>query len=98
MDVFFEFFLDIGAGVGRFLGSFNLGDEVVLGELLCLTLTLIFDVYLLGVSCGVVVCFDISAKLTIAFNLLSRMDENGAVGAGFAIAFIKSSAALVDDS
>ena len=50
----FEYFLDIGAGVGRVLGSFTLGDTVVLGGLLYLTSTFICAVSLRGGYCGVV--------------------------------------------
>ena len=45
-----------------------------------------------------VVCLKISAKLMITCNFLDHMDAHGAVGAGFLIASIKSSAILVDDS
>ena len=42
-----------------------------------------------------VVCLKISTKFLIACNFLAPMDSNGAVGDGFLIASIKSSAALV---
>ena len=40
----------------------------------------------------------ISAKFLIACNLIAHMDANGDLGAGFVIAFIKSSSALYDGS
>ena len=40
-------------------------------------------------------CLKISANFLMACNLVSPMDENGAVGAGLDIAYIKYSAALV---
>ena len=94
----FEFWLYVDAEVGRLLGSFTLRDAVVLGGSLCLTSTLVCSVSLWGIYCGVVVCLKISAKLMITCNFLDHMDAHGAVGAGFLIASIKSSAILVDDS
>ena len=52
----FGFFLDVGDGVGRLLGSFTIVDALVLSVFLCLTSTLVCSVFLLGASFGVVFC------------------------------------------
>ena len=48
----FDFFIYVGAEVGRFQGSFTLRDAVVLSGLLCLTSNLFCTISLWGVSCG----------------------------------------------
>ena len=53
MGVGFEFFLSKDAGFWCFLGSFILGDAVVLGRFICLTYTHVFSVSFWGVSCDV---------------------------------------------
>ena len=45
-----------------------------------------------------VFCLDIFANLLMDCNLIAPMDANGDVGSGFAIYYIKYSAALVDAS
>ena len=47
-----------------------------------------FYASLWGVSCGVVVCLNIFAKLLISYNLLVLMNKNGDVGSGFLVASI----------
>ena len=78
----FVTFLDVGAGVGRFIGSFTLGDAVFMVVLLCLISSLVCAVSLWRDFCGVVLCLKIYANLLMACNLASTMDVNGAVGTG----------------
>ena len=59
----FEFCLDVGAGVCRLIRIFTIKDAVVLGELLCLTSTLVCVVSLWGASCGVVFGLNVTANL-----------------------------------
>ena len=89
----FEFFLSVGAGVFRSLGSFTLVDVVVLGGLLCLTSTLFFWDSLWEDFCRVFF-LEVSANSLMDYNLLSPMDVNAYVGAGFVIVSIKYSEAL----
>ena len=94
----FEFCVAMGAGVCRLIGSLTLGDELVLGGLLCLTSTIFCAVYLLGDYYGVVFCLKISDNFLMDCNFLATIDANKDVGAGFAIASIKYTAALVSAS
>ena len=55
----FGFCIGAGAGVDRLLGIFTIGDAVVMGVLLCMTYTLVFDVSLWGGFYGFVFCLNI---------------------------------------
>ena len=94
---YFESFLDVHAGVGRFIGSFTLRDAVVLGGLLCLTSTLVCEISLWGDFFGFVFCLKISSNFLIECNVLSPMNANGDVCDGSEIASIRPSASLFAD-
>ena len=53
MGVDFDFYLSVGAGFYHLIGSFTLGDTVVLGGLIFWIPKLIYAVSLLGVSCAI---------------------------------------------
>ena len=53
IGVSFAFWLSVGTEVLRFIGSFSLRDELVLGGFICLNSTLVCSVSLWGVSCVV---------------------------------------------
>ena len=80
------------------IGSFSLGDAVVLGGLVCITSTLVCDVSLWEDVYGVVLCLKVSENLLIACIFSVPMDANGNAGAGLDFASIRSSATLVSAS
>ena len=94
----FEVFVDEGSEFGKLIESFTFGDTVDFVGLLCLASNLICTASFWGVSFGVVVCLKISSKFMISCHLLAPIDANGAVGAGLAIASIKSSSKIFDAS
>ena len=80
--VILYFALIVGAGGDRLLGSFTLRDGVFMGRLLCVTYTLVHDVSLWGVFCGVVFCLKISVNCLIVCSLEDLMNANEDVGDG----------------
>ena len=91
----FYFIFSVVARVFSFIGSFTQGNVVVLGGLICLTYNIVFDVSLWRFYCGAVILFKMAGKYLVICNFLSLIHANRDVGAGFAIASIKFSAAFV---
>ena len=95
MRMIFYFIFSVVARVFSFIGSFTQGNVVVLGGLICLTYNIVFDVSLWRFYCGAVILFKMAGKYLVICNFLSLIHANRDVGAGFAIASIKFSAAFV---